>query len=220
MKSMGKARGLRHNNALQRTRVRPAGGRSPLSFETFGATRQLMKLVLWMLVYSAAMASLASSPETAPPPSFEELFARSRIVAIVRIEFGAVGSFSSQIYRGRVTEVFKGLEKDRAVYFWGGNVGGGDSYLIGEAYLVMLHGGSRSVGGALAAGPDRDAALYETATLNGPIRFRRDDRLDPSQSVFAFGGTAVTSGIAGRGWVGRKEMVEYLGTLATKAAKQ
>jgi len=24
------------NNALQRTRVRPAGGRSPLSFETFG----------------------------------------------------------------------------------------------------------------------------------------------------------------------------------------
>jgi hypothetical protein len=26
------------NNALQRTRVRPAGGRSPLSFETLGDT--------------------------------------------------------------------------------------------------------------------------------------------------------------------------------------
>jgi hypothetical protein len=37
MKSMGKARGLRHNNALQRTRSAPL--RSPLSFKPFGGTR-------------------------------------------------------------------------------------------------------------------------------------------------------------------------------------
>ncbi len=41
MKSMGEARGLRHNNALQRTPVRPSGGRSPLSFETFGDSREM-----------------------------------------------------------------------------------------------------------------------------------------------------------------------------------
>jgi hypothetical protein len=29
------------NTALQRTRVRPAGGRSPLSFEPFGDTREM-----------------------------------------------------------------------------------------------------------------------------------------------------------------------------------
>jgi hypothetical protein len=35
MKSMGKGRGLRHNNALQRTRSAPL--RSPLNFKPFGA---------------------------------------------------------------------------------------------------------------------------------------------------------------------------------------
>ena len=116
--------------------------------------------------------------------------------------------------------MFKGAEKDQAIYFWGGNVGGGDSYLIGEAYLVMLRGGFRSVGDVLGAGPERSAALYETAILNGPIRFRRDDRISPSESVFVFSGSAADSDIFGRGWLGRKEMMEYLAKLAAKAAKQ
>ena len=47
MKSTAKWRGLRHNNALQRTRVRPAGGRSPLSFETLGCTGARRVLRRW-----------------------------------------------------------------------------------------------------------------------------------------------------------------------------
>jgi hypothetical protein len=35
---------LTPNTALQRTRVRPAGGRSPLSFETFGARGATVKV--------------------------------------------------------------------------------------------------------------------------------------------------------------------------------
>jgi hypothetical protein len=38
------------NNALQRTRVRPAGGRSPLSFETFGAHSMKRRIGLLALV--------------------------------------------------------------------------------------------------------------------------------------------------------------------------
>ena len=203
------------NTALQRTRLR-----APLSFKMFGATgtrRALASLVF--LIAVGVRIAVGRDIESGKPPSFDQLYSLSKIVAVVRIESGAIGSSSSQIYRGRVTEVFKGAEMDRAVYFWGGNVGGGDSYLIGEPYLVLLLGGFRHLGDVLSPSPESNAVLYESAILNGPIWLRRDDRIDSSQSVFLFKGSAANSDIAGRGWVGRKEMIEYLRRLATKAAK-
>jgi hypothetical protein len=49
------------NTALQRTRVRPAGGRSPLSFETFGVTR----LVAVGVAFGIGLCG-CSSPAEAP----------------------------------------------------------------------------------------------------------------------------------------------------------
>lgn len=175
---------------------------------------------------ATALADDIGGPE---PPSFEQLFASSKIVAIVRVEAGTTGSYSSQIYRARVSDVFKGTEKGKVLYFWGGNVGGSYAYGIGQVYLVMLRDGRKPVSDVAASFSPSNEHLYESVSLNCVILLWRATVYDPpppapfppDQSVFLFGcpEPAIAHGLGQgafmfRSWLRHDEMFEYLQKLA------
>jgi hypothetical protein len=226
MKSMGKARGLRHNNALQRTRSAPL--RSPLSFETLGA-----RSIGWATgLLLTVVASIALADDIGPPEplTFEQQFGQSKIVAVARIEAGATGSYSSLIYRARVGEGFKGAENRQVIYFWGGNVGDFNAYGIGQVYLLMLRKSWKPVSDVLESFAPKSEPLYESICLSGPVLLWRNPRalvgspFPVGRSIFLFGcpdppltlhpRSIGPSSMLFHSWVDRDEMVEYLKKLA------
>lgn len=83
---------------LQPTRSGPL--RAPLSRRQLGASSTLLRAGL--ILYALAASARADIIERGPP-SFEQEFALSKIVAIARVESGITRSSWSQIYRARVT---------------------------------------------------------------------------------------------------------------------
>jgi hypothetical protein len=186
--------------------------------------------MLWLLVI-AASPMLMGDIGGNPPPTFEQRFSESKIVALARIEAGATGSSSSQIYRARVTVPFKGIEMNRVLYFWGGNIGS-TAYGVGEVYLLMLRDSWKPVADVLVAFAPTTEPLYEAVCLNGPILLWRSTASPPppplfpmDQSVFLFGCPEPPDSLHARAlgqsavlfhsWVPHDEMVDYLKKLAS-----
>ena len=69
------------NNALQRTRARPAGGRSPLSFETFGGRRGFLALTTAVAIL-AALARPCSGADTPAHPVLTVRVADNRCASL------------------------------------------------------------------------------------------------------------------------------------------
>ena len=71
------------SNALQRTRVRPAGGRSPLSFETFGAGLLAGRRLVTLAILAVILASEASNASESL--SLADQAADATIVVLARL---------------------------------------------------------------------------------------------------------------------------------------
>ncbi len=220
------------NTRVQRTRSSASPPHSPLTRQPLGATRrrQIAFSMLWLLAIGASPMPIGDIGG-GPPPTFEQRFSESKIVALARIEAGATGSFSSQVYRARVTLPFKGSEMNGVLYFWGGNVGS-TAYGVGEVYLLMLRNAWKPVADVLAAFAPADAPLHEAVCLNGPILLWRSTASPPppplfptDQSVFLFGCPEPPESVHARplgqsavlfhSWVPHDEMVNYLKKLVS-----
>jgi len=214
------------NKSLHRTPA--ATPPSPVSSQALGA-----RSIGWaagLLVAVVASIALAADIGPAEPPTFEQEFGQSRIVAVARIESGATGSFSSLIYRARVSEGFKGAENGQVIYFWGGNIGGINAYGIGQVYLLMLRKSWKPVSDVLEAFAPTSEPLYESICFSGPVLLWRDPReligspFPVGRSIFLFGcpeppltlhrHSIGPLSMQFYSWVDRDEMVEYLKKLA------
>jgi hypothetical protein len=179
--------------------------------------------VLCVLGVAATPFQKADIGPAGAEPSFEQRFSESKIVALARLEAGAIGSHSSQIYRARVTASFKGAEKDRILHFWGGNVGS-TAYGVGEVYLLMLRKARKPVGDVLASFAPPNEPLYEAVSLNCPVLVWRSTASPPpgfpnDQSVFLFAcpeaplalhPRSAGAAVIFHSWVAHDELVDYL----------
>jgi hypothetical protein len=210
-------------------RPHPVPLRSPLSRKPLGARMRAWTgySVLFVLGVSATPFQKADIGPTGAEPTFEQRFSESKIVALARIEAGALGSYSSQIYRARVTASFKGAEKDRILHFWGGNVGS-TAYGVGEVYLLMLRNAWKPVGDVSASFGSPNEPLYEAVSLNCPVLVWRSTASPPpgfptDQSVFLFACPEAPLALRPRSagvsvifhsWIAHDELVDYLKRLA------